>query len=766
MNQLILSSPSSSGCSGYSHLNLQQTHQLHAHFIKTQFHNPHPFFSQSHFTPEANYNLLISSYTNNHLPQASLNCYLHMRTNDAAAALDNFILPSLLKACAQASSADLGRELHGFAQKNGFASDVFVCNALMNMYEKCGCLVSASLVFDKMPERDVVSWSTMLGCYVRSKAFGEALRLVREMQFVGVKLSGVALISLIGVFGNLLDMKSGRAVHGYIMRNVGDEKMEVSLTTALIDMYCKCECLASAQRLFDRLSKRSVVSWTVMIKGCIRSCRLVEGAKNFNRMLEEKLFPNEITLLSLITECGFVKTLDLGKWFHAYLLRNGFGMSLALVTALIDMYGKCGQVGYARALFNGVEKKDVKIWSALISAYAHVSCMDQVFNLFLEMLDNEVKPNKVTMVSLLSLCAEAGTLDLGKWTHAYINRHGLEVDVILETALINMYVKCGDVTIARSLFDEATQRDIHMWNAMMAGFSMHGCGKEALELFSEMESHGVEPNDITFISIFHACSHSGLVVEGKKHFNRMVHNFGIVPKMEHYGCLVDLLGRAGHLEEAHNIIENMPMRPNTIIWGALLAACKLHKNLALGEVAARKILELDPQNCGYSVLKSNIYASAKRWNDVTSVRETMSHLGMKKEPGLSWIEVNGSVHHFKSGDKTCTQTTKVYEMVAEMCIKLREAGYTPNTAEVLLNIDEEEKESALSYHSEKLAMAFGLISTAPGTPIRIIKNLRICDDCHAAMKLLSKIYARTIIVRDRNRFHHFSEGYCSCLGYW
>ncbi|KAG6590282.1 Pentatricopeptide repeat-containing protein, chloroplastic, partial [Cucurbita argyrosperma subsp. sororia] len=764
MDQLILSAASPSG-SGHSHLNLQQTHQIHAHCIKTQFRNPHSFFSRSHFTPEANFNLLISSYTDNHLPQAAFNLYHHMRTTDAAA-VDNFIVPSLLKACAQASSTNFGREVHGFAVKNGFVSDVFVCNALMNMYEKCGSLVSACLVFDKMPDRDVVSWSTMLGCYVRSKSFGEAYRLVREMHFVGVKLSDVALISMIGVFGELSDMKSGRAIHGYVVRNVGNERIELPLTTALIDMYCKGDKLASAMRLFDGLSQRNVVSWTVLIAGCIRSCRFVEGAKNFSRMLEENIVPNEITLLSLITECGFVGALDLGKWLHAYLLRNGFGMSLALATALIDMYGKCGQVAYARALFNGVEEKDVKIWSALISAYAHASCIDQAFSLFLKMLDSEVKPNKVTMVSLLSLCAEVGALDLGRWTHAYINRHGVEVDAVLETALINMYAKCGDLKTARCLFDEATRRDIHMWNAMMAGFSIHGCGKEALELFSDMVCHGVEPNDITFISVFHACSHSGLVGEGMKHFDRMVHEFGIVPKIEHYGCLVDLLGRAKRLDAAHSIIENMPMRPNTIVWGALLAACKLHKNLALGEVAARKILELDPENCGYRVLKSNIYASEKRWTDVTSVRETMSHLGMKKEPGLSWIEVNGSVHHFRSGDKTCTQTRKVHEMVTEMCIKLREAGYAPNTSAVLLNVEDEEKESALSYHSEKLAMAFGLISTAPGTPIRIIKNLRICDDCHAATKLLSKIYGRTIIVRDRNRFHHFSEGYCSCLGYW
>ncbi|XP_022156625.1 pentatricopeptide repeat-containing protein At3g62890-like [Momordica charantia] len=760
MDRLILSPQSLSSPSLLRRqLNLEQTHQLHARFIKTQFHG-------GNLSPEAKFNFLISSYTSNQFPHLAFHLYLHLRRTDSDTRLDNFIVPSLLKACAQASCRTLGKELHGFAIKSGFGECVFVCNALMNMYERCGSLISARLVFDKIPHRDAVSWSTMLRCYVRSKLYGEAFRLVREMHIVGVKLSDVAMISMIDVFGELSDMKSGKAMHGYIIRNVSDKEMEVPMRTALIDMYGKCECLASAQRLFDGLSRKSVVSWTAMIASCIHCHEIEEGAKNFKRMREEEVFPNEITFLGLISECGFVGALDLGKWLHAHLLRNGFEMSLALATALINMYGKCRQVRHARALFDGVDEKDVKVWSALISAYAQVSCIDQAFDLFFEMLSNKVKPNKVTMVSLLSLCAEAGALDYGKWTHAYIHRHGLEVDIILKTALIDMYAKCGDLKIARSLFDEDAQRDISMWNAMIAGFSMHGRGKEALELFSEMESHGVEPNDITFISLFHACSHSGMVAEGKKHFSRMVHCYGVVPKLEHYGCLVDLLGRAGYLTEAHTIIQNMPMKPNTVIWGALLAACKLHKNLALGEVAARNLLELDPQNCGYSVLRSNIYASAKRWTDVTSIREKMNNLGMKKEPGLSWIEVNGSVHHFKSGDKKCTKTRKVYEMVGEMCMKLKEAGYEPDTSVVLLNVEEEEKESALNYHSEKLAMAFGLISTAPGTPIRIVKNLRICNDCHTATKLLSKIYGRTIIVRDRNRFHHFSEGYCSCLGYW
>jgi pentatricopeptide repeat protein len=246
----------------------------------------------------------------------------------------------------------------------------------------------------------------------------------------------------------------------------------------------------------------------------------------------------------------------------------------------------------------------------------------------------------------------------------------------------------------------------------------------------------------------------------------MIHDFGLVPKVEHYGCMVDLLGRAGLLDEAYKMIESMPVKPNIAIWGAMLAACKIHKNSNMGELAARELLALEPQNCGYKVLMSNIYAAANRWNDVAGMRKAVKDTGIKKEPGMSSIEVNGLVHDFKMGDRAHPLIEKISEMLAEMSKKLKEAGYLPDTSVVLHNIDEEEKETALNYHSEKLAMAFGLISTAPGTPIRVVKNLRICDDCHTVTKLLSKIYKRVIIVRDRNRFHHFREGSCSCGGYW
>lgn len=301
---------------------------------------------------------------------------------------------------------------------------------------------------------------------------------------------------------------------------------------------------------------------------------------------------------------------------------------------------------------------------------------------------------------------------------------------------------------------------------MITGFAIHGFGAEALKLFALMESLHVEPNDITFIGLLHACSHAGMVEEGKRVFENMVNEYSLVPKIEHYGCMVDLLGRAALLHEAYEMIQNMPMKPNAIVWGALLAACKVHKNPSLGEIAARELLEMDPENCGYNVLISNMYAMENRWTDVSGIRTSMKNRGMKKEPGFSCIEVNGSVHEFIMGDNTHPQFEEINDMLGQMMKKLRKVGYKPDTSVVLLNVVEEEKEKSLKYHSEKVAMAFGLINTAPGTPIRVVKNLRVCDDCHNATKLLSKIYRRQIIVRDRNRFHHFIEGSCSCGDYW
>ncbi|KAG4176542.1 hypothetical protein ERO13_A11G251500v2 [Gossypium hirsutum] len=734
---------------------LEQTRQTHALTVKTHF-------NVTKFSPSAQFNFLITSYTKNSQPHSALDIYTYLRRMDYE--VDNFMVPAVLKACSFVSNTQLGKEIHGFSVKNGLTEDVFVSNALIQMYSECDSVVSARLLFDNMYERDAVSWSTMIRCYVRSKFYMEALEMIRKMQILQIRPSEVAMISMITLFADLMDVEMGKAMHAYVTRNL--EKMSVQLTTAFIHMYAKSGNLASARLLFNGLNQKTVVSWTAMIAGYIHCYKLEEGMKLFARMIEERIKPNEITLLCLVVECSFVGALELGKQLHVYILRNGICLSLALATALVDMYGKCGEIRNARAVFDSVKDKDVMIWSAIIAAHAQTHCIDQAFDLFVKMMEYGLRPNQVTMTTMLSLCAETGALDMGKWIHTVIDRQAVEMDTILKTALLEMYAKCGDIDGAWKLFREVKDRDIGVWNTMMAGLGMHGCGKEALELFSEMEREGARPNDITFIGLLNACSHAGLVEEGKLIFEKMVHAFALVPKIEHYGCMVDLLGRAGLLDEAYGIIKSLPIRANSIIWSALLAACKLHHNTVLGEMAARQLVYLEPQNCGYNVSISNIYAVANRWNDVAEVRKAMKNKGMRKEPGLSCIEVNGYVYEFIMGDKAHPEIEKINDMVSEMGNKLKEAGYMADTSAVLRNIDEEEKETALNYHSEKLAIAFGLISTAPGTPIQVVKNLRVCKDCHTATKLLSKIYQRVIIVRDRKRFHHFRDGTCSCGDYW
>lgn len=342
----------------------------------------------------------------------------------------------------------------------------------------------------------------------------------------------------------------------------------------------------------------------------------------------------------------------------------------------------------------------------------------------------------------------------------------LEGDVFVGTSVVDMYCKCGRVKTARRAFDRMKERNVRSWTAMIAGYGMHGHAKEALEVFYEMIRVGMKPNYITFVSVLSACSHAGLLDEGWYCFQAMQHKFDIEPGVEHYGCMVDLLGRAGFLNRAYDLIKEMKVQPDFIIWGSLLAACRMHKNVELGELSAWKLFELDPTNCGYYVSLSNIYADAERWEDVERMRIHMKAHGLVKTPGFSLVELRGSVHVFLVGDKEHPEHAKIYAYLEEISVKLQEAGYVPNMTSVLHDVNEEEKEMTLRIHSEKLAVAFGVMNSVPGSTIQVIKNLRICGDCHATIKLIAKIVNREIVIRDSKRFHHFKDGLCSCNDYW
>ncbi|XP_020592325.1 pentatricopeptide repeat-containing protein At1g08070, chloroplastic-like [Phalaenopsis equestris] len=737
---------------------LEQTKQLHGRFLRAQFHHhllPH-FFS-----PSAHLNSLISSYTKNNSPLAAIKLYVHARKTFTAA-LDFFTIPTVLKSCALCSSLCYGAEVHGFAIKLGFDCDAFVHNSLIQMYSECQDLSSAIMVFDEMPVRDVVSWSTMIRTYGRSGLFQKAMRLITEMFLVGVNPSEIAMINMINALADAEALGLGQQVHAFFIKSTEFNPPDVNIHNAVIDMYAKCGRLDLARKVFDRTDHKSIASWTAMINGYVRFGEFGIAMDLLGRMAKHNVEPNQITMLSLVSNCGIHKKLRLGKWLHAYMIRQ----SLEIPLVLLDMYCKCGDTKSARTLFDSMSVKDVSSWSVMISGYAQANCFNEPFKLFRKMKNVGVKPNEISILSLLSLCADFGALDRGREVHAFIDQQGIEMNIVLLTALVDMYAKCGEMEEAYKIFKGAEDKDICMWNSMLNGLAMNGHGNEAIKFFFHMESAKIRPNDISFVGILKACSHAGLVLEGKRFFRRMVDEYGLVPRVEHYGCMVDLLGRAGLLDEAHEMIRRMPISPNVVVWGALIAACRVHKNSSLGELAASEIHKLDPSNVGCNILLSNIYAAEGRWSDVAGVRRAIKDGGLKKAIAVSSIELNDSIHEFVNGDASHARTEEIYNMVAEMKKELKQAGHVPNTSVVLLKIDEEEKESTLCLHSENLAIAFGLISTRAHTPLRIVKNLRVCDDCHESTKLLSKIYGRVITVRDRNRYHHFAEGFCSCGDYW
>ncbi|PKI41294.1 hypothetical protein CRG98_038315 [Punica granatum] len=436
-------------------------------------------------------------------------------------------------------------------------------------------------------------------------------------------------------------------------------------------------------------------------------------------------------------------------------------------TAMVSACTRCGDIDFAKKLFDEMPERDPIAWNAMISGYTQRGKPRDALELFHLMQLEGVRVNEVSMVSVLSACSHLGALDQGRWAHAYIERNRLKITLTLGTALIDMYAKCGDTRKAMDVFWGMKERNVYTWSSAMNGLAMNGVGDECLKLFSLMKEDGIVPNEVTFVSVLRACSVAGLVSEGIKHFEDMKLVYGIEPQLEHYGCMVDLYGRAGRLTEALDFINKMPVEPHAAAWGALLNACKIHKNMEIGELASMKIVEIEAKNHGAYVQLSNIYAENRNWDSVSYVREMMKSRGVRKLPGCSVLEVDGGVHEFFAGDhRTHPMSKEIKVMLDEISRRLKLAGYVANTEPVLFDIEDEEKEDTLSLHSEKIAIAFGLIRLNEAVPIRIVKNLRVCWDCHQYTKMISRAFNREIIVRDRNRFHHFKDGECSCRDYW
>ncbi|KAJ0788015.1 putative tetratricopeptide-like helical domain superfamily, DYW domain-containing protein [Helianthus annuus] len=539
------------------------------------------------------------------------------------------------------------------------------------------------------------------------------------------------------------------------------------LINKLLYMYVRYNALDDAHILFDKMPERNPVSWSVMIGGFAKAGSYINCFDIFKEYLRSGQQPDAYTLPAITRVCRNTQDLKMGRVVHHVVYKFGLHMNSFICAALVDMYAKCGVIDDARKLLDTMKEKDLTTWTVMIGAYAACGNAAESLVLFDQMQEHGgIVPDKISMVTVVNACAKLGAMNKAKMIHDLIQKQHHSLDVILGTAMIDMYAKCGSIDSAREIFDKMRDKNVITWSTMIAGYGYHGQGQKALELFPLMSKNRIKPNNVTFVSLLYACSHSGLVEDGLNIFSLMQEKYFVKPDVKHYTCMVDLLGRAGKLDQAFDMIENMKVEKDVGLWSALLSACRIYNHVEMAQKAAESLLEIQPHNPSHYVMLSNIYAKAGKWENMAKIRAQMTNQNLKKTPGFTWVEAQNKVHKFSSGDHSHCESNKIYEKLTSLVRKLEDCGYVPDTEVVLHDVNEELKLGNLYAHSEKLAIAYGLISTPEGTVIRLTKNLRVCGDCHTFMKFVSVVERREIVVRDAKRFHHVREGVCSCGDYW
>ncbi|XP_009366723.2 putative pentatricopeptide repeat-containing protein At3g11460, mitochondrial [Pyrus x bretschneideri] len=602
------------------------------------------------------------------------------------------------------------------------------------------------------------SWNARLRELSKQCLFFEALTVYRQMLRRGHSPNAFTFPFALKSCAALSLPLTGSLLHCHVLKT-GCEP-EPFVQTALVSMYCKCCLVDDARKVFDENphSRMLTVCYNALIGGHTSNSRFSDAVLLFRRMREAGVAVNSVTMLGLVPGCAAPLHLGFGMCLHGSGVKCGFDIDSSVTNCLLTMYVKCGSLDHARKLFDAMPEKGLITWNAMISGYAQNGLATHVLSLYKEMESCGVCPDPVTLVGVLSSCTHLGAQGIGREVERRIESCGFGSNPYLNNALVNMYARCGNLVKAQAIFDAMPQKSLVSWTAIVGGYGLHGQGEVALELFEKMVMTGIRPDKTVFVTVLSACSHAGLTDKGLEYFAAMEKIYGLQPGPEHYSCMVDLLGRAGRLKEAKELIESMPVNPDGAVWGALLGACKIYKNVGLAELAFEHVVELEPTNIGYYVLLSNIYSDAKNLEGVLKVRVMMRERKLKKEPGFSYVECKGTVHVFLAGDRTHRQTEEIYRMLDELENLMTEPGVSDEN-------DQGRNEEQL-VHSEKLAIAFALLNTAPGTEIVVIKNLRVCGDCHLFIKLVSRIVDRQFVVRDATRFHHFRNGVCSCKDYW
>ncbi|KFK28709.1 hypothetical protein AALP_AA7G036800 [Arabis alpina] len=582
----------------------------------------------------------------------------------------------VLSVCASKLLTDLGVQFHGLAVVSGLDFEGSIKNSLLSMYSKCGCFDDACKLFRMMSRVDTVTWNCMISGCVQSGLMEESLVFFSEMISSGVLPDAITFSSLLPSVSRFENLEFCRQIRSYIVRR--SIPMDIFLTSALIDAYFKCRGVSKAQMIFSQCNSVDVVVLTAMISGYLHNGLYIDALEMFRLLVKVKISPNEITLVSILPVIGSLLALKLGRELHGFIVKKDFDKKCNIGCAVIDMYAKCGRMDLAYEIFGRLSKKDIVAWNSIITRCAQSDDPSSAINIFRQMGLSGIGFDCVTISAALSACANLPSESFGKAIHGFIIKHSLASDVYSESTLIDMYAKCGNLKSAMNVFEKMKEKNIVSWNSIIAAHGNHGKLKDSLHLFHEMvERSGIRPDQITFLEIISSCCHVGDVDEGVRSFRSMTENYGIQPQQEHYACVVDLFGRAGRLNEAYETITSMPIPPDAGVWGTLLGACRLHKNVDLAKIASSRLMDLDPGNSGYYVLLSNAHANAGEWGSVTKVRSLMKERGVQKVPGFSWIEINKITHLFVSGDGNHPEYSQINSLLDLLLEELKVEGYIP-----------------------------------------------------------------------------------------
>ncbi|KAK7358923.1 hypothetical protein VNO77_00864 [Canavalia gladiata] len=573
---------------------------------------------------------------------------------------NNSTFPFVAKACATLSHLRNAQIIHSHVAKSRFQSNLFVQTALVDMYVKCGQLEDAYDVFVEMPVRDIASWNAMLSGFAHFGFLDRFSCLLRQMRLSGIHPDSVTVLLLMDAISREKKLAFLGAVHSFGIQ-IG-VCVDVSVANTLISAYAKCSDLCSAERVFDEIDRglRSVVSWNSLIAAYANFEKHVKAVICYKGMLDCGFSPDISTILNLLSSCVQPKALLHGLLIHSHGVQLGCDSDVCVVNSLIFMYSKCGDTNSARVLFDSLSGRTCVSWTVMISGYAEKGYMSEALTLFNAMEANGEKPDLVTLLALISGCGQTGALELGKWIDSYSINKGLKDNVVVCNALIDMYAKCGSFNDAKELFYTMVNRTVVSWTTMITACALNGDVKDALNLFFMMLDMGMKPNHITFLAVLQACAHGGLLERGLECFNMMTQEYGLSPGIDHYSCMVDLLGRRGHLREALEIIGSMPFEPDAGIWSALLSACKLHGKMEMAKYVSEQLFELEPQVAVPYVEMANIYASAEMWDGVAAIRRKMKHLQVRKFPGQSIIQVNGKSPIFTVEDRDHPEALNIY----------------------------------------------------------------------------------------------------------